>query len=415
MKTIPSPALGAAIACAFLLPSHPCPAQGTAAATLDAGRAVVVGFSSPTGDEAARFEETLESALVGEAEGAGLAVARASPVDPERSEPDAARAVASSSGARWILLASSSVQDSRVTWRATVYDGADGSLRGSDSFSSYAGLSALSLIEASAKNAILAAMRSIKAGDTPRMSVDYRLYFVSRDEGAEVSFGAPSPLSQETSPFMAGTVADGGLESPYFPFMAGDSLAISVEKDGFWPRRFSVKLPESPSPIAIPALFQKTSWAYGGNYGTGRMLGAAASARWYPIPDEIYIGAENAFWAAYDFSSGSRPVLHDELRLGVAAYLFFNPAARFRSSVGLGLSGVGTFFTVRGLEAPAAFDLCAEPLFFTLEWHFPAWAIVFESRYPYSLGLSTGLLPRGWLSLENNGPLFFSFGVLVKR
>jgi hypothetical protein len=67
------------------------------------------------------------------------------------------------------------------------------------------------------------------------------------------------------------------------------------------------------------------------------------------------------------------------------------------------------------MDAPAALDLCAEPIFFTLEWHLPAWAVVFESRFPYSLGVKGGLLPRAWLSLNKSGPLFFSLGVLVKK
>jgi hypothetical protein len=145
------------------------------------------------------------------------------------------------------------------------------------------------------------------------------------------------------------------------------------------------------------------------------MLGAAADARWYAIPDEVYVRAEDALWAAYDFSKGARPVLHDELRLGIASYLFFNSAARFRSSAGLGFSAIGTLLTAKGVDEPAALDLCIEPLFFTLEWHFPAWALVLEPRFPYSLGLSTGLLPRGWLSIGKNGPLFCSLGVLIKK
>jgi hypothetical protein len=60
-------------------------------------------------------------------------------------------------------------------------------------------------------------------------------------------------------------------------------------------------------------------------------------------------------------------------------------------------------------------DICIEPVFYTLEWHEPGWAIVFEARYPYSMGLSSGFLRAGWLNLGDSGPQFYSLGILFKR
>ena len=167
--------------------------------------------------------------------------------------------------------------------------------------------------------------------------------------------------------------------------------------------------------IQLKPLYRATRVAYGANYGTARILGAAGYIRKYLIPDQVYAKAELSLWAAYDFSAAARPVLHDELRLGIGAYLFIDPMGRFRASVGTGVWSIGTLFTAKYADPRLGLDICVEPVFFTLEWHWPERAIVLESRYPYSLGAGTGYLGRGWLSLGDAGPLFLSVGVLFKR
>lgn len=368
------------------------------------GDGVVAGLAAS--GEASRFAEALAQALFREVSATGISVSRGGAIDYALPEPETAKAAAVSSGARWILIARVTLEDRRLIWRAAVYDGRDGSLYGADAFSAYAGLSVLPLLDASARNAALASKKAREIPERPA-PIGYRLSFASPDDGAIVSFG---PGGEE-----AGLVAGGILEAPYLPFMAGERLLLGIEKEGYWPRRFALKVKAEPETAALPALFKKTHYAYGANYGMGRLLGAAASARWYPLPDLLYLRAENSLWAAYDFRPGSNPVLHDELRLGAAAYIFFSPEARFRSSLGLGFSGIATLFTNGGVADPFAFDLCLEPVFYTLEWHYPDWALVLEGRAPYSLGLASGLLPRQWLGLGGSGgPLFLSLGVIFK-
>lgn len=383
------------------------------AEALDSSRAIVV--SVVEGEEAsgmtARFAETLVSALVRETEAAGFQTAReplegaqASVAGSEAAEPDLSRAVASSSGARWVIVARSRVEGSRILWRASFYDGASGGLMGADAFSAYAGLSALSLIEGSAKKTVQSAMLTISEAESTT-PIDYRIELKSSDDGAAVSIGD----------VLMGEIADGSLEAPYFPFVVGGTVAIESRKEGYWPRRQVMNIAADGKPIVLKPLFRKTKIAFGGNYGTGRMLGLAGSFRWYPLSDLIYLRAEDSLWAAYDFSAGARPVLHDELRIGAGAYPLFDPAAKFRASVGLCASVIGTFLTSADARPRFGLDVCVEPLFLTLEWHGPTWAIVFESRFPYSVGASTGFLPREWLSVNNSGPIFFSVGILFKR
>lgn len=382
----------------------------TAPPSLDRSRAAVVAFveGGESGAESGQFAEALAAALIREAEAAGFSVSRQD-ISPEAragagSEPDFAMGVAAATGASWVMIAAAGVQDSRALWRVSIYDGSNGAVVGSDSFSAYAGLSALAFIEGSAAKAVRASLLTISTIDT-RGPVLTGLRFVSHDQGARVGAGN----------VVFGRIEEGHLNAPYFPFAAGDKLAVRIEKEGYWPRTQTIQIPDEAQDIELKPLYRATGYAYGLNYGTARILGAAGFYRKYLIPDQLYAKAEFSVWAAYDFSPEARPVLHDELRLGIGAYLFFDPTARFRVSVGTGLSGIGTLLTAKYAEPRAGIDICVEPVFFTLEWHWPEWALVLESRYPYSLGAGGGFLPRGWLSLGEVGPQFYSIGVLLKR
>jgi len=376
-----------------------------AAADLD-GKAAVLLADAPDGD-AARFAQALALAFEREAEAAGISIAAKAAVAGTDEAPIDAMRAAREAGARWVLIARCRIEDARVLWRAAVYDGLEGSLVGADEFSAYAGLSALPLIDQSAASAMKAAL---VASEAPRREagIQRRLAFSSPDEGAAVFLGAAE------GGILLGRIEDGALEAPYLPFRAGQSLAIGLEKEGYWPTEARIKVVDADEPIKLPLLMRRTDRALVVSYGTGRMLGAAAAYRWYPLPDAVYLRAEDSLWAAYDFLPGSLPVLHDELRLGAGAYLVSPPSSRFRISAGLGLSGIFTMLTAADLDRRAGLDLCIEPIFYTMEWHWQTWALVLEQRFPYSLGLRSGFIPRQWLSLGGYGPLFCSLGVMLK-
>jgi hypothetical protein len=381
------------------------PAPASAAA-LDEGAAALL-IDAPS-DAAEGFAHALAQALARESALAGIAATVAGSPDSALAEPESARRVAASALARWVLVARCRIEGSRVLWRAAVYDGADGSLIGADAFSAYAGLSALPLIDRSAASAVQAAALGSRFSkrDAP---IQRRLVFSSADEGASVLLGGVGPDA-----LTLGLVADGALEAPYLPFRPEQRLLVGLAKDGYWPASIRIKAQDSEKPIRLRPLMRKTGSAFLASYGTGRLLGAAAGYRWYPLPDAVYLRAEDSIWAAYDFRPGSLPVIHDELRLGAGAYLFSPPGSRFRASAGLGISGIFTLLTAAGIDDPVGFDLCLEPFFLTLEWHRPTWALVLEQRFPYSLGIQSGFIPREWLSLGGNGPLFLSVGAMLK-
>lgn len=387
-----------------------CAQQTEEARTLDeSGAAVIVRIEGDgQGEDASSFAEAFAAALLREAQSAGYTASRedfpSSEVEGPRSEAALALEAAASTGLRWIMSAKLRIENSRIIWRVSVYDGSSGALLGADSFSTYAGVSAFPLIDDSVRAAVSSAHDSIRRGALA-IPVHAPLVFVSVDEGARISVGDTE----------LGEISEGRCTAPYLPFASGGNLIVRLAKDGYWDRMQTIAVPDSETEIPLKALFVKAQSAYGFNYGTARILGAAAGYRKYIVPDQIYLRAEASIWATYDFSPAASPVLHDELRFGLGAYLFFDPNARFRSSVGFGLSGIGTLFTACDANPRAGFDICIEPFFLTLEWHWPTWALVFESRFPYSLGSGSGFLKQGWLEVNKSGPLFYSIGIVFKR
>jgi hypothetical protein len=378
------------------------------AQTLEAGRAVLLEAAAwprpaATDSEDVSFLHALGSALEGEAERRGLAVSRAD-FGEAASEPQAVLAAAAGLGARWVLVARGSLEaGGRVSWRASVYDGQGGGLLGSDAFSAYAGLSALPLIEASARRAFEAAWIA-KEGEERSLPIGWPLRFSSGAEGALVSLGEGLPL---------GAVRDGALTAPYLPILPGTRLALCQERPGYWARCDRLKVPDGEAPIALPPLYRKTGSAFSLDYGLGRLLGLQASYRRYPLPDLLYLRVSEALWAACDFQPGSSPVYHAETLLGAAFSPFFSPSVPLRVSIGSGGSGVLTYMARKNFETPLFLDLLIEPVFFTIELHFPERAFFIEGRFPYSLGADSGLLPQGWVHVGDGAPLF-SAGVLWK-
>ena len=383
------------------------------AQTLDAGRAVLLEAGSRAFSEASApaddsFLLALGSALEREAEARGLSVTKAA-FSEGMPEPPACARAAAGSGARWALVARASIgANNRVVWRASIYDGQDGGLLGSDAFSSYAGLSALPLIEASARRVFTAAWLA-KETENRSLPIAWKLRLTSRAEGAAVSLGDGQWEGEKVA---LGTIEDGSLTAPYLPFLPGTKVLVSQSMPNYWPRSDSLKIGKSDSLIALPPLYRITKSAFSLDYGFGRLLGIEATYRYYPLPDALYLQAAEALWAAYDFLPGSSPVYHEEVRVGAAFYPLFSPNAPLRLSIGSGCSSIMTYVAQSDFENPVFFDFLIEPVFFTIELHFPQRAFFIEGRFPYSLGADSGLLPQGWANLK--GAPLLSAGVLWK-
>ncbi len=366
-------------------------------------------------EEAQRFAETIAASVSTAFRDRALKPLGQKAWQTETGDPategQTATAAGKAAGIRYVVVIRSLLDGKRLSWRIGVYDAENSSLVASDAFSAYAGLSALTIIDDSARNAAQTWKRNSNAPAEAAVMVETSQEFVSKDSGVSIRYGSSASGTFRE----AGTVADGKLTADYTPFAEGAPIYLEAWRDGYWTKELVLPKGVQEEPFKLPRLHKITGTAWGWSFGLGRLLGAAVTYRWYPLPDRAFFKAENAFWAATDFMPGSSPVLHDELRLGGGAYLQKERDAKFRYAAGAGFSLIGTWLTnAPGYDVPAGLDFTLEPLWFTLEYHFPAWAIVFEERIPYSPGSGSGFLEKGWLRLGNTGPLFFSLGVLYK-
>jgi len=368
-----------------------------------------------SGIEGRRFSETIAASVTTAFREKGLDPGGQKNRPDETGEPvsegETASDAGNASGIRHVVVIHSLLDDRRLSWRIAVYDAESAALVASDAYSAYAGLSALTIIDDSARNAAQAWKKNSDATDETATRVETSQDFISRDSGVSVRYGSSaSGIFRE-----AGTVEDGKLTGDYTPFAEGAPIHLEVWREGYWTKE--AVLPEGvrETPFELPRLHKMTDSAWSWSAGLGRLAGAALSYRWYPRPDRVFFKAENSFWAGTDFMPGASPVLHDELRLGGGVYLQKSRDAKFRYALGTGFSGIATLLTdAPDYDAPTGFDFTLEPLWFTLEYHFPAWAVVFEERIPYALDTGSGFLETGWLTVNGKGPVFFSLGVLYK-
>ena len=322
------------------------------------------------------------------------------------------------SGSRWIVVATCELVGEKLVWRAAAWDGRSGGVVSADSYSSYPGLGALPLIEESANKVVSAMVASMKTASREE-PIAWTLVFRSADEDAIVCIG-PATEGEDGQPILAegaievGAIHEGSVTATYLPYRRGQKALVTLIKKGFWPLSRVVDIKDD-APINLPALMPRTTMAWGADYGLGRFLGANGFFRYYLLPDQAFVEADDAVWAAYDFLPNSSPVLHDELRLGISFDPFFLPKARFRMNLGIGISGLFTLVTAKGYPDPFAFDLAIEPVRMSFEWNERDWALVLTIRSLYSVGLDGGLLSRGWLSLGGDGPPTYVYvGVMFK-
>jgi hypothetical protein len=390
-------------------------------AALDAARAVLVVDAPASGEDTLLpvLADAAVSALTRAFAAHGVAVAMAgaeapsgaaSPVGTDATAPAAVEA-ARRSGARWGALIRARIQNRRFLWRISVYDANDSTLRAADSFSAFAGLGALPLLETSSE-VVVDDWWSVKDAAPPELPIRYALRFESSGGvgPVEVRFGSKTVIMRA-----AGVVGEEPLEAAYAPFKAGESIAVELSAPDAWPRTIELKKGPTEKTIVLPPLVRRADGAGSASLEMGRLPGFVLGYRWYPVEDRLFAYAENALWASVGTEKGSRAVLHDELRGGLALYLNPLPDTPFRFTLGAGISGIATFLTeAPGFEAPLGFDLCLEPVRFGFEFHWPEWAIVVTQRMTYSVGLDSGFLHQGWSEFANGFPVFVSVGVLFK-
>ena len=371
--------------------------------------AVEMGAGGAGGDEAKALGNALEEAMAGALVELSFRVDRSAVgLDPGGDLAAEASSGATAAGARWAAFATFDVADKRLAYTLRVYDAPENALVASAGFSAYAGLTALPLIEDSAK-AIAAKAAAYR--DTARKSgggpVQYRISVTSPDEGASVYIGDPGAPSSRA----AGTIRDGGLLLPYVPFEKGTRIVIGIVAKDRLPTEVPVVLGDEAPNISIPALRKVDRGNLLIGPGPGRLLGLGATYRIYMRPDWNFIFVNERVFAGYDFSPGSIPLVHAETWEGLGSYLLFPPRSPFRLGVCI---GCGFLFSFSSAASPTSdssifMDVAIIPIEGFFEYRFKTGPTLwFSARAEYSISPS-GLLGLGWIG---NGPPDLSAGLL---
>ncbi|WP_304224605.1 hypothetical protein, partial [Gracilinema caldarium] len=326
--------------------------------------------------------------------------------DPTRSLVDAAVDAGIQQTSRWVFTVDLVLEAQRLSWRMAVYDAERKSLRFSEIYAAYPGLSVLPALDEAVARLLQGWKQAIAQDAEVRDLTERSQVFKGKQNSVEVWYGSHG------EGILAGTLRSGTLEALYLPFPEKSSLYVEVYKDGYWPKSLVLPQGVTDQPVQLPNLQKKAVHAWGLGTGLGKLLGATYLYRFYPLPDRLYFRFDNALWAGYAFLPGAIPIFHDEVRFGLGLYLQHRNDSPLRASIGAGASGIFSVIPpLEGAQARSALDILLDPLWVSLEWHFPTWAIIYEYRLPYATG--SGFINQGWLSAGEVGP-FISVGVLIK-
>ncbi|MGO8692360.1 MAG: hypothetical protein ACLQMF_01695 [Rectinemataceae bacterium] len=364
----------------------------------------IVEGGEGSGPLAEPFASTLRTSFSSAAAALGFSVSEESAGGGER---DPAR-IARGEGAAWYALCFVAVVNDRLSYGIEVFSAWTGELVAADSFSAYAGPTAFPLIDDSATGVAARLASYVDGGeDSPRRPVAYRVTVRSQDEGARITLGSPdSRLS-----ILAGTIRDGKLVLPYYPFARGSTIRLYVSAPGRRTETVGVYLGQAAPTVYAPSLERQSVQDLLVGTGTGRLFGVGVGYRRYVAPEWSFLFLEDHLFAGYDFLPGSSPFLHEEIWTGFGSYLLLPPESRFRFGAGIGMGWLFSYSTVPEAQRRLYFDFALLPVYVFFDYSVARKAALWLSiSAAYSLGTgSAGILGREWMG---SGPPALSAGVL---
>ena len=240
-------------------------------------------------------------------------------------------------------------------------------------------------------------LRDLIRPSDPRLA---RVELLSDDEGAEVSYAGGKP---------AGRIVDGRME---LTAARGRELVLEVRKKGFHPGRAAIAVADEPTQShVLPPLVRATVWAAELSYTLGQMLGVGMGARYYPLPDRLFIGLRDYLYVQHEFERQSRPVLHNDTELLVGVYPLTEPDSLFRFGVSTGLGVIVTGFSAP--DMPVFTDVYWNVLSGWLEINLRDWAFSLRVDGKYGLDIGENVLAGQWYLVEDSVPPL-SLGVARK-
>jgi hypothetical protein len=278
-------------------------------------------------------------------------------------------------GARWGLMARTSLKDGRLYWHFSIYDAQDRAIQGSDSFDAafLAGISSQGAIESSAYKVASQWEKSRSAQDFDgRFAVDQGQRFTAGQERVMVYFGGEDGI-------FLGSIQGGSLAAPRFLFTQGEPVYGTVMKTGYWTRNFTLPQGITDKPAPLPALQKVTRHSFGFSY---QFQGTAEYSfnleyRYHLLSDRLFLEFNWGFWLSFD-SSGEKPFLGQEVVFKPLG-LYLLPKRDLPVRL---VAGTGASLMLPDQKIPKPFFY---PLWVDAEYHFPQFILKAELKVPLLL------------------------------
>jgi TolB-like protein len=310
------------------------------------------------------------------------------PVKPEeiREGPQAVQ-VSRQSGADMAVAGFYRIDADRVLVSVQCYDAAAGTLITGFSHTWRLNLGFYNFLHAEIADLVQKVVFStapplITLKDTVRVD---QITFTSQQEGVEVVVeGAES----------AGKIQGGKVTFNTGGIIAGTPLRIEKRGDGYHTVWQTVRAMPQISLDPVPRaniLSVELDWT------AGELEGAGAGLRWYPIPDEFFVGLSEYLSTQVPSVPGATWPIHADTGLTLGLYLFGRPESAFRFGIG---AGTGVFLTgIPGTSLPLFTDFYIDLFNMWLEYRVGDLKVL--TRVDLKLPLAVG----NYLLGQNNGPV----------
>jgi len=212
-----------------------------------------------------------------------------------------------------------------------------------------------------------------------------RVVFTSADEGMEVLLSGDVSIGRITQGHVTWGIDAAGV---------GKKVLVEKRKKGYHSSFQNVTLTPGKD-IVLSPLVREHTWAGELDWTLGQLLGAGGAARWYLLPDQLFVLGGTYFFVQPPATFAPRAVIHDDLFLGIGGYVVLPPDSPVRIGLAAGAGAYLSFLTTPGF--PVYTDFYVDVANIWIETRIGGVVLFLRQEYKYSLGYGVNLLGQGWL------------------
>jgi hypothetical protein len=302
----------------------------------------------------------------------------------ERLDGPAAAAVARNAQADVAVSGSFTIENDQIVVVLSCYEAQTGALAAGFLKSWHYNLTFYNNLRSEIEDMLARLNLPAPRGTEPETGEAVEITFTSRQEGMEVLLGGERSV---------GTIEKGKAVMPSGALKIGFPLLVEKRMPGYHTSWQSVR---AGSEIALTPLARKTTVALEASWTAGEFLGGGGAARFYLLPDSLFLSAGLNVSFDPPVLSNAGTVAHFDTQVSVGQYLIFPPDSPFRLGIG---TGFGTIFTAAAAAGPSVYtDVFWDVASLWVEWNLPRVSLFLRSDLKYTLGIGTNLLGRGILT-----------------